>query len=182
MKKIFLIATLLLSTLVWAGDGIYKIYKTNGEVITCSSLSVWVGIEYKVKGEKKVKLEPEEVLYYTKNDSEKYIAPPKGVWQSSNFRGHYVMIENDSVMLTSAQKEMHGMIFEDYFLIRKKGNELVTEIPKNDKAIEVLKKYFVGHCAEFDKMVTAKQSKFTKAKFSDQAWYDLIYYYRWNCK
>lgn len=181
MKKILFITALFLCTLAWAGDGNYKIYKTNGDIITCNSVKVWNGIEYKLKGEKKTSLKPEEVLYYTKNDSEKYIVPPKGVWQSSNFRGHYVIIENDSVMLTSAMKEMNGLPFEDYYILRKKGNDLVTDVRKNIQAIEMLKKYFGGHCAEFDKMVTAKQSKFTKAKFNDQAWYDLIYYYRWNC-
>jgi hypothetical protein len=179
----------LLSTALFAQTKI-KVVKFNGESFECDDLTPGKTIVCKIKGQDKIKLSYSEVKYYTV-PYKMYLQKDKGPVEKvdttkmcmvpEDGREYTVQIANDSVFIGSIDKTINDVPFTDYYIFNSK-NVQVLKIDKTIEAITELKKYFGGHCPEFDKLIVQYTPKFKKPAFPYEQWEDLLYNYTIHCQ
>jgi hypothetical protein len=187
---ITLTAIILLASLTLTAQRKYTVVKFNGDTLYFDNVSAGgKTIVCKTKGQDKVKLNAADVKYYLRPIKVTVVRKGKPTVQRDTVTKifvpedgeiHTVLMENDSVYLSEITKTINEQEFQDYYIHYKKDNKEIMEIKEDKTAIDVLVKYFGGHCAKFDKEVEAARPKFQKMIFPLAEWIMLVQnYYQW---
>lgn len=189
--RLFIASCFLLIAVGVSAQRKTMVVKFNGDTLYCDNVSAGgKTIICKTKGQSKVTLLSSEVDYYLEpwkiwieNDGKKAVEhdTTRKCFVPADGKIHTVLIENDSLYLTSITKTIDDMEFNDFYIITKKHVEIM-EIKEDKTALDNLSKYFGGNCPVFDKQIIAYKPKFQKKVFPIQEWWDLMYVYSNNCK
>ncbi len=189
IKFLFLLMLGLLS-IGLAAQAKVKVVKFSGESFECDDITPGKTIVCKTKGQDKIKLSYSEVKYYIvpykiyvqkDNGPAEKVDTTKTCMVPEDGREYEIRITNDSVFVASIEKTINDVPFTDYYIFNKNNVE-VLKIRETIEAINDLKKYFGGHCPEFDKLIVQYTPKFRKAKFPYGDWEDLLYNYTQHCQ